>query len=454
MDHIEYLKQCVEKNASFIREAHDFIWAHPETGYREWKTSAYLEEKFEKLGYTLVRAGDIPGFYADLDTGREGPKVLIMGELDSLIVSDHPEADKATCAVHACGHSAQASALLGIAAALKEPNALEGMSGSIRLMAVPAEELIEIGYRNELKKAGKIKYLGGKVEFMYRGYMDGVDIAYLFHTAAFRDGLVFSAGKGSNGCITKQIEYQGKASHAGGAPQNGINALYAATLGMNAINALRETFADDQHIRVHPIITKGGDAVNAIPSSVMMESYVRGATMEQILNVNQRVNRALAAAAACMGANVHLTDRPGYFPLNNNPQLLEIAHEAMRAIVDETQISVTDHWGTGCTDMGDVSSVIPTVQPYTGGAIGAGHGNDYYVKDVDTACVKSAACQTVFAYLLLKDDAKEAKRIQQEAKTIFPNMDAYFAYMDRIDLEKQALVYQEDGRVLIDLPNE
>lgn len=92
MNRTEQIIRNVEKHRQRIFDAHAYIWAHPETGYREWKTSAYLENAFEQLGYSLVKAGNIPGFYTDLDTGRPGPKVLIMGELDSLICDGHPEA--------------------------------------------------------------------------------------------------------------------------------------------------------------------------------------------------------------------------------------------------------------------------------------------------------------------------------------------------------------------------
>ena len=93
---------AVDKHRNLILSAERHIWANPEIGYKEWKTSAYLEERFEKLGYKLTRAGNIPGFYADLDTGMPGPKILIFGELDSLICKDHPDADPKTGAVHAC----------------------------------------------------------------------------------------------------------------------------------------------------------------------------------------------------------------------------------------------------------------------------------------------------------------------------------------------------------------
>ncbi len=154
------LVAAVDKHRDLILKAQDYIWKNPETGYREVKTSAYLEKAYEALGYELIKAGDIPGFYCIVDTGRPGPEILVLGELDSLLCPTHPEADPETGAAHVCGHSAQSAALLGIAAALKEEGALDGLCGRIRLCAVPAEELIEIEYRSELMRQGKIRYFG------------------------------------------------------------------------------------------------------------------------------------------------------------------------------------------------------------------------------------------------------------------------------------------------------
>lgn len=441
---VQKARESVLKHKQLMADAHAYIWANPETGYREWKTTHYLEAEFEKLGYTLTKAGNIPGFYTDLDTGKPGPKLLIMGELDSLICIDHPEADPQTHAVHACGHSAQASALLGIAAALKEPGMLEGLSGSIRLMAVPAEELIEIGYREQLRKDGIIRYLGGKVEFMHRGYMDDCDMAILFHTTANPDDKIwFGSSRGSNGCVTKEFIFEGKASHAGGAPHMGINALYAANLAMNAINALRETFRDNDHIRVHPIITKGGDAVNAIPAQVRVESYVRGAAMDAIISANERVNRAAAGSALAMGANVTITDRPGYYPLLNDPAMREVAEAAMVALVGEEGVQISENWGTGCTDMGDVSAVMPTVQPYANGSVGMGHGNNYFVRDLDKALVGSAQAQVLIALMLLEGDAARAKEVLARKSTPFAGIKEYFETMDQVELDLHAIEYGE-----------
>ena len=450
-DRVKALKEMVASQRELMFAAERHIWKHPETGYREWKTHEYLAAEYRKLGYELVEAGNIPGFYTDIDTGKPGPKLLIMGELDSLIVSTHPDCDPETGYVHACGHHCQVSALLGIAAALKQPGAMDNMSGSIRLMAVPAEELIEIGFREELRKQGVIKYFGGKVEFMHRGYMDGCDIALLVHTGG-GDHPSIALTPGSNGCVTKNINFVGVSAHAGGSPHLGVNALYAASQAMNAANALRETFQEKDTIRFHPIITKGGGAVNAIPNDVRMESYVRGASLEAIKEANTKINRALAASAAAMGANVVLKDRPGYTPLENEEQLYDLTCEIVKQCFGEDAL-VKRGRSTGCTDMGDVSAVMPTVQPYASGACGVGHGSDYRIADPESALVMSAQYQVLMAEALLSNNAELGKKIIQNAKLRFSSMEEFFQAIDGLFLDKEAVKQNEDGTITLAYQN-
>ena len=114
------MKKYVEKHRDLILNSLDYIWKNPETGYKEWKTHKYMKDAFERLGYKLTEAGNIPGFVAEIDTGKEGPTDAVFGEMDALICGTHPEADDQTGAVHSCGHCAQTAALIGLAAALKE----------------------------------------------------------------------------------------------------------------------------------------------------------------------------------------------------------------------------------------------------------------------------------------------------------------------------------------------
>lgn len=436
---------AVDKHRQKILDALDYIWKNPETGYREVKTSAYLEKEFEGLGYTLTRAGNIPGFYTELDTGRPGPTVLIFGEMDSLICWEHPDADPQTGAVHCCGHAAQVAALLGIAAALKEPGALDGLSGRIRLCAVPAEELIEVEYRTELKKKGIIRYMGGKAEFLYRGYLDGVDIVFMVHTSPAE---TFKAHRASVGFLAKRVVYKGKSSHAGGSPWNGCNALYAASQGLSAINAIRETFQEQDLVRVHPIITKGGNAVNAIPDEVIIESYIRGMTFDAIKKTNEKVNRALCGAALSLGANVDIQDTPGYAPLNNDPGMIKLVEDAAKAL--DFPFVYNDIRGTGSTDMGEMTCLFPAIHPSAPGATGTGHGKDYYISNPDLACLGSAKWQLKMLELLLENDAQRAKQIIADFKPEFASKEEYFAYIDAMERSGDRIVYS-DGKAEVKL---
>lgn len=439
---MEKIIAAVDKHREMILEAERYIWKNPETGYKEYKTSAYMEKKFREFGYEVKKADGITGFTAEIDTGREGATLLILGELDSIICPAHKEADAETGAVHSCGHNAQCATLLGIAAALKEPGVLDGFCGKIRLCAVPAEELLEIEYRSELKAAGKIKYYGGKTEFLYRGYFDGVDLAFMMHTAS-----IFAVRPaGSVGCIAKNIVYKGKAAHAGSSPWNGTNALYAATCGINAVNAIRETFSEPEYIRVHPIITHGGDMVNAVPETVRLESYVRGSTFAAIEKNNRKVNRALTGAALSLGANIEIIDIPGYAPAIYDAGMIAATKDAFDVICKGETYYTLDAKGTGSTDMGDLSCVMPVVQPYAAGSSGTTHGADYQIADPEKACVLNAKWQLATAKLLLQNGSERAKKIVAEYKAPFSSKEEYFAYLDSFNMLGNRITYNDEDK--------
>lgn len=437
---MQNISNAVDKYRDLILEAERYIWKNPETGYKEVKTSKYLAEQFEKLGYKLSYADGITGFYTVIDTGREGPEILVLGELDSIICPAHPEADPVTGAVHSCGHNAQCAALLGVAAALTDEKVLSELSGRIRLCAVPAEELLEIEYRSRLMKEGKIKYFGGKPEFLHRGYFDGVDIAFMVHTSGN-----YASAKGAVGCMAKKIIYKGTAAHAGGSPWAGKNALYAANCGLNAVNAIRETFKESDIIRVHPIITHGGDMVNAIPETVTLESYVRGASFDAIVTENKKVNRALVGGALSVGTNIEIVDFPGYAPLTNDDNMIELARDAAFLAVPEENFTASNSISSGSTDMGDLSAVMPVIHPYAGGAVGKSHGNDYQIADPDRACVKNAKWQVAMLKLLLENGGERAKKIIAEYEPPFASNEEYLAFLDSLNNSGDRITYNEDG---------
>ena len=448
-------QQLIVKNVDAykqqIAEAERWIWEHPQTGFTEWEAHGYLAEKFQEMGYELVMAGNIPGFYTDVETGKPGPKLCIMGELDALDIAGHPESVNGM--THCCGHHAQCAAMLGIAGALKEPGALDGLCGTIRLMIVPAEEMIQLEFRENLRKEGVISYMGGKVEFMHRGFFDDIDIAMMVHGTAAGEGepYDFRCGIGNNGCMAKTIRFKGKSAHAGGAPHLGVNAQYAAMLGLQACNDLRETLQEKDTVRFHPIMMGVNCAVNIIPDEMKIESYVRGRTLEAMKRENKKFNRALAGAALAMGAGVELCDRPGYSPENHDKAFMELAEQCCKDLVGADRVRFDfNGWSTGSSDFGDLTCVMPGVQFYAAGAAGVGHGIDYRIISVDRICGNSAKAQLFVTEELLSNDAAKAKEIIANYEPQFGSIREYLDAIDELTLDKDAVVYDENGNATID----
>ncbi len=444
MERYTKLFETVEAYKDTILAAERYIWEHPEVGYREWNTHAFMKEHFVSLGYEVHEAGDIPGFYADIDTGREGPKLGIFAEMDALLIPDHPECDKETGAVHACAHHCQCAAMLGLAGALKSEGALDGLSGSIRLFVVPAEEGIELSYRLDLIKQGTLHFIGGKQEFLYRGYLDDVDIGMMVHTGS--TGLAMEVG--GNGFICKKQTFIGKASH-GAAPSQGLNALYAATNALGTANAVRERFSGDNKFRFHPIITKGGEAVNVIPAEVTVESFVRGGTMAQIEKANEAINRAFAGSAAAMGCRLVIEDQIGAAPRIEDKNLRDAFCEVGKMLFKEEEIRNDRPWSAGCTDMGDISAVMPSVIAYVGCSSIPGHTNRFLVEDPYTACVTNAKLQAGWVHYLLKEDAAFAKKVIAEANVPYASVADYLADAEKLSFKGDAVTYNEDGSITI-----
>ena len=446
----EQIVKNVDKYRQDILDAERWIWKHPEVGYTEWQTHAYLLKKFRSYGYDPIEAGNIPGFYVDLDTGRPGPCLAIMGELDALDIAAHPESVNGM--THCCGHNCQCAEMVGIAAALSEPGALDGLSGKIRLMLVPAEEMIQLEFRKGLMEKGIIKYLGGKPEFMHRGYFDGVDLALMVHTDNNND-YDFTCQDGFNGIIAKILTYKGRSSHAGGSPEDGINAQYAATVGLDGCNALRETFRDQDHIRFHPILKGVKSAVNIIPDEMRIESYTRGKGTEAIVSANKKLNRALAAGAVALGAQLHICDMPGYATEYHDHAFMDLCQKCCEDLSGKDKVKF-DHsaWSTGSSDFGDLTMVMPGVQFYANGHTGLGHGIDFCVAEPERACVNPAKAELFIADALLSDGAAKAKEIVANYKAPFAGIREYLDFIDTLYMDQDVIKYTEKG-IEIGLPN-
>jgi len=417
------------------------LWRTPELGFKEERTSARMAAFLGDLGLPVRTGLALTGVKAVV-SGRaplagqasrpdgaapeavgppaagaanaspRPPCVAVMGELDAITCPGHPCADPVTGAAHACGHHAQLAVLAGVAIGLTAPGVLDGLSGSVAFLAVPAEEYVEIEYRLALRQKGKIEFLGGKPELLRLGEFDDVDMAILVHGGGI-PGSRLSVGGTSNGFIGKFVRYAGREAHAGAAPWSGANALNSAMLALAGINALRETFRDEDSIRVHPIVTKGGDLVNIVPADVRIETYVRGRTITAIREASAKVDRAFKAGALALETRVDIQDLPGFLPMKVDPRLAGVYRRNLEKLVGASDVIEGGHMA-GSTDMGDISHVMPALHPYGAGVSGRPHSTEFRVVDAERAYIVPAEAVAMSVIDLLADGAKEAETVRRE----------------------------------------
>ncbi len=390
------------------------IMDDPELGFKEVRTARRVAEIFAELQLPFEEGLALTGVKAQLAGRRPGPTVALMGELDALVVPGHPRAHAQTGAAHACGHNAQIAGLMGAALGLAACRAADHLTGQIAFMAVPAEEYVEIDYRLGLVQERKATFLGGKAEMLERGHFDGVDMALMIHSgsAEHLEGAVGVAAS-SNGFLAKSVRFIGRAAHAGMAPEQGINALKAAQIALVAIDAQRETFRDQDCVRVHPILTKGGDLVNIVPAEARLETYVRARTNEAMLDAAAKVDRALRGAAMALGCQVEIQTIPGYLSLRNDPLLAQVFRENAGQLFGSAAYRDLPHSG-GSTDAGDLSQLMPVLHPVMMGASGAAHSTGWHISDPDSGYLAPAKALAMMAIDLLWDDASLARRVAHE----------------------------------------
>ena len=308
---------------SLSRRIHD----HPELAYQEVQACAWLSEFLAAKGLKVERGvGGVPtAFRATVETGA-GPTIAIMCEYDALPGLGH-----------ACGHNVIATAGAGAGAALaavrdKLP------AGRIQVIGTPAEE------------GG-----GGKLALIESGVFAGVDAAMMIHGwdawIGHQDLL---------GIVRLGFEFTGKAAHAAADPWSGVNALDAVIQLFNNVAMLRQQVRPEA--RIHGIITNGGAAPNIIPESAAAQFYVRAAQADYMWDLARRVEACAEGAATGTGCEVKAIrmERP-YEPMKRNAALLDAFRANMTSLGIEESPEITDRLGS--SDVGNVSQILPTIQP-------------------------------------------------------------------------------------------
>lgn len=405
------LSQKIEEQGDSIVLLGRTLFENPELGYKEFKTREILLEYIKDIKLTDFSSYSITGFKATI--GRGWPHIALLFDMDALPTKGHKNATNSDMAAHSCGHNSQMAIMAGAFRAIAESGILEDNDGRLSIIAAPAEEYVDFEFRRNLIKERKIKTFSGKQNMIIAGAFDDVDLVIGSHGNSL-EGAVIETGTASNGFVAKTAVFKGKSAHSGAYPHLGKNALNAAILALNAVGLLRETFQDDHHIRFHPVIKEGGDAVNTIPHKVVMETYVRGSKVEAIADANSRINNAMIHSALAMGCECEIEDMPGYLPSNYFDGLAHYLHKRASDYVKPENI-LTGGRTFASDDIADVSNIKPVLHFGFSGFGGSFHGADFFIKDEGlayTAPSKMVAMSVADLFEdkeVLKDILKEFK---------------------------------------------
>jgi amidohydrolase len=307
------------------------IHAYPETAFQEVRAARWLAETLEDWGYAVTRgACDLPTAF--IATAGSGPlHVGICAEYDALPGLGH-----------ACGHNIIAAAAMGAAAALAP---LAGDLGlTVTVLGTPAEE------------GG-----GGKILMLERGAFDGLHAAMMVHP-----GPGDMARTEAFAVEHSLIRYRGKAAHAAAYPELGVNAADAFTIAQVAIGLLRQQLPPT--VRVHGIVTSGGEAPNAIPDHTSGRWYVRAASLAELDLLEPRVRRCFEAGAIATGCELEIEpESPRYSEFRNDEEMLALfvgnVRELGRPFADA---AAAGQMNRASTDMANVSLRLPAIHPYLG----------------------------------------------------------------------------------------
>ena len=412
----------IDSRRAEILQLADTLLHNPETGYKEFKTAELVKNELVKLGLKPRTGLAVTGVRADIGSGRPGPKIAVMGELDALPVPTHPFADPITGAAHACGHHAQLTMMLGAAAALVP--VVRELSGSLAFIAVPAEEFQSLDYCRKLIAENKIRYCGGKPEFIRLGLLDDIDAVLLIHA-----GHDTFTPESFNGFCMKQIIFEGKAAHGGLRPWDGINAASMARQALNMIDAQRDTFNDQDSVRIHGIISDGGTAVNVVPARAELELQVRAKTPEAVVHACTVVDRCIKAAAMAFGGGVTITNLGGYMPYKSCAELNAVHARNLKELNGGT-LGNFGHRGSS-TDMGDLSMLIPALHAYCAGFTGSPHAKDFVVTDPEKAYIDGAKLLAMDAVELLAGNAEKAREIAALPRVM--DKETYLKYKEQMN---------------------
>jgi amidohydrolase len=312
-----------------LKLSHD-LHQNPEIAWEELVSAARVAGELDDAGFTVE-----PNFVG-LPTAFRAHRGS--GPLHLALCAEY---DALPGLGHACGHNVIAAISTGAALALSP--FVDDLGITLSVFGTPAEE------------GG-----GGKIEMLERNAFAGVHAAAMVHP-----GPVDVARAEPYAVSHSHIAFEGRAAHAAAFPDRGINAADAFTIAQVAIGLLRQQLPSD--VRVHGMMTRGGEAPNAIPQRTEGRWYVRARTLDQLEQLEPRIQRCFAAGALATGCELTIEpESKPYSEFRNDERLLSVYTQRAERLGRRFSTGADSLMNRASTDMGNVSQVIPAIHPYIG----------------------------------------------------------------------------------------
>ena len=381
---MNHWKNKLDTEKKSLESMERILFNHPELGFKESETRKIILDYLNSNNISIHQDFGLSGFSVQIGQGK--PHIGLVAEMDALVVLDHPNAGK-DGAAHACGHHLQTTILSHV---FKLWNDYQNKpNGTLTCYFIAAEEFVDLDYRLKLQAENQIQLLSGKQNLILMDAFRDVDCFLSVHTMGETKVPSMEVNASLSGFIYKKFHFKGQAAHAAVMPHMGINALNAQILTQNAFALYRETFLEEDRIRLHLITTNGGHSVNSVPSDTILEGYVRSIHPERLLELNQKLNHIAKHCAEALFATVEIEDRMGYMPLIQSRELSDILLPFIEDIIPLNQI-VDNQKSFAAGDMGDLSLFKPTIQLGFSGCVGLVHGKNFCMANSEEALVYPA----------------------------------------------------------------
>ncbi|MFD1859410.1 M20 family peptidase [Aeromicrobium camelliae] len=323
--------EIVRSDAPRLIALSEVLHANPEVAWEEYRSARWVADALGEAQFdvTMGYLGLDTAFLATYGTGPF--RLGLCAEYDALPGLGH-----------ACGHNLISAITVGAARALAPLADEFGLR--IEVYGTPAEE------------GG-----GGKIDLIERGAFVNLDLAMMAHPAPVdvAEAQPFAVSH-------SHVSYAGKAAHAAAYPEQGVNAADAFTIAQVALGLLRQQLPES--VRVHGVMTNGGEAPNAIPARTEGRWYVRAESLQQLAAVEEKVWRCFEAGALATGCDLTIVPESKPYAEFRTDQAALQAYignaKRLGRVFDEG--TPARRMNRASTDMGNLSQIVPAIHPYVG----------------------------------------------------------------------------------------